>query len=99
MTPTAATRRNGESQQCTATVSNAVDTSAPWSYSPQAGTLDLGTGLYSAPASITQAETVTIATTSVEGLLISDSADVTRRARPYTVRPIAGFCSPGRVGQ
>ena len=63
VSPTAATLRAGQTQQFTATVSNSSNTAVTWSINPPLGSIT-STGLYTAPASVTTASTVTITATS-----------------------------------
>ncbi len=76
ISPSAVTLRAGQSQQFTATVTGASDTSVTWSRSPAIGTLT-STGLYRAPSSITSQQTVTVTATSVADPTRSASATVT----------------------
>lgn len=61
--PTAATLTSGETQQFAATVGGAADLSVTWSVSPAVGTVSAG-GLYTAPVTITSAQTVVVTATS-----------------------------------
>jgi uncharacterized protein (TIGR03437 family) len=65
VSPTTVTLNNGDTQQFTATVTNATNTGVLWSIAPTtgAGTLD-STGLYTAPSTIT----VTKATVTAQSL-------------------------------
>ncbi len=66
MTPPAATLRSGATKQFAATVTGAGDPSVTWSVScsgGNCGTID-ATGLYTAPATISAADTVTVTATS-----------------------------------
>jgi len=81
-TPANAVLYGGQSQQFTANVSNASNTSALWTISPAAGAGTLSaTGLYTAPASITTQQTVTITVTSAANP--ASSATMTVTLVPY----------------
>ena len=54
----------GQQQQFTATVTGSTQTGVTWSMNPQVGTLTSG-GLYTAPASITNQQTVTVKAISI----------------------------------
>ena len=71
MSPTSTTLQAGKTQQFTATVAGSTNTAATWSISPAVGSVSTS-GLYTAPASITSAQTVTVTATS--------SADSTKKA-------------------
>lgn len=75
LSPSAVSLRAGQSQTFTATVNGAASTAVTWSYSPQVGTLV--NGVYTAPASITTASTVTIKATSTVNTGVSAAATVT----------------------
>ncbi|MGA2649953.1 MAG: DUF2341 domain-containing protein [Terracidiphilus sp.] len=67
----------GQTQQFTATVTNTSNTAVSWSMSPAGvGSID-DTGLYTAPASITTEQTVTITATSQADSALTASASVT----------------------
>ena len=73
----------GGAQQFTATVSGASNTSVTWSLSPATGSIS-SAGLYTAPASLSAQQTVTVRATSV--------ADATKSATAtVTVNPPASF--------
>jgi len=75
--PTSATLYSGQTQQFTATVTNASNTTVLWSISP-AGVGSISTsGLYTAPASITTQQTVTITAISQANSSATASATVT----------------------
>ncbi len=66
MTPPAASLRSGATKQFAVTVTGATDTSVAWSVScsgGNCGTVD-ATGLFTAPATISTADTVTVTATS-----------------------------------
>lgn len=62
--PQVATLTPSQTQQFTATVTNATDTSVQWSIQPGFGTIT-PSGLYTAPASIFTPQTITLTATSV----------------------------------
>jgi len=71
--PSTASLYAAQQQQFTSTVTGNSNTAVTWSYSPQVGTLTAG-GLYTAPASVTTAQTVSVTATS--------QADTTKSATP-----------------
>lgn len=99
VTPGSATLYGSQSQQVTVTVANTSDPTVTWSLSPAGvGTLDAA-GLYTAPASITAQQTVTItATLQVDGSK-TGSATVTLLPGPITVTvsPGSAVLSGGRT--
>ena len=70
MTPTSVSLKGGQSQQFGTTVSGTTNTAVTWSLTPNVGTIS--SGLYTAPASVSLAQTVTVTATS--------SADTTKTA-------------------
>lgn len=75
--PPSALLYQGQSQQFSAAVGNAFNTTVTWSVSPAgAGSVD-GTGLYTAPAAITTQQSVTVTATSVVDPTKSASALIT----------------------
>jgi hypothetical protein len=76
VSPTTATLRANQFQQFTASVTGNSNTAVTWSLTPQVGTLTTN-GLYTAPASISTAQTVTVTTTSQADPSQSSSAIVT----------------------
>ena len=67
----------GEQQQFTATVTGTTNTAVTWSISPAGvGTFDTATGLYTAPASIASAQTLTVTATSVQDPSRSGTANL-----------------------
>ena len=74
--PSSATLNESQTQQFTATVANAIDSGVTWSISPSgAGTVSQ-TGLYTAPSTISAAQTVTITATSEQDPSQSAAVDV-----------------------
>jgi hypothetical protein len=74
--PTNANLTASQTQQFTATVAGSSNTSASWSLSPQVGSIS-SSGLYTAPATITGAQNVTVMATSL--------ADATKTATAVVV--------------
>ena len=76
VTPTSATLYGGQTQQFSATVTNASSTGVNWSISPAGtGTIN-SSGLYTAPATISTQQTVTVKATSQVDTAASASATV-----------------------
>ncbi|MGE5647066.1 MAG: beta strand repeat-containing protein [Acidobacteriota bacterium] len=63
LSPGAATLYGSQTQQFTATVSNAANTNVTWSLSPNVGSVS-GSGLYTAPATIDAQQTIALTATS-----------------------------------
>src|ERR1035438_8852092 len=74
---------NSQTQQFTAVVSGTTNTGVNWSVNPAVGTVS-STGLYTAPASISSGQTVTVKATSAADPTQSASASVAL-APPVTV--------------
>jgi len=64
-----------QAQQFTATVTGNANTGVKWSISPLVGAIS-GTGLYTAPASVTQPQTVTVTATSTADMVTSGAATI-----------------------
>ncbi len=64
LSPSTVALYSGQTQQFTATVSNASNTSVTWSLSPNVGTIS-SSGLYTVPTNIGTHQTVTVTATSV----------------------------------
>lgn len=75
VSPTTATLNANETQQFSATVSNTTNTAVTWTISGP-GSID-ATGLYTAPATITNQQTVTVMATSQANSSVSGTATVT----------------------
>ncbi len=75
MTPSTATLSSGQTAQFSATVTGSSNTAVTWSLNPPVGSLNAG--LYTAPASITSTQTVTVTATSAADSTKSASAVVT----------------------
>ncbi|MCU1232245.1 MAG: Ig domain protein group 2 domain protein, partial [Candidatus Solibacter sp.] len=73
-----------------------------WSISPQNGSIDANTGLYTAPSTITSAGTVTVTATSVEDPSTFGTAKITLTATAavtVTVSPATASLAPGGTQQ
>ena len=91
VSPTSATLNAGQTQQFSATISNTGNTVANWTISPSGlGTIDQ-TGLYTAPATISTQQTVTVTATSQADTTQSASAIVT--LNPTTQCTTSGYSS------
>jgi Concanavalin A-like lectin/glucanases superfamily/Bacterial Ig domain/Chitobiase/beta-hexosaminidase C-terminal domain/Bacterial Ig-like domain (group 2) len=64
VSPTSVTLYQGQTQPFTATVQNTSNTSVTWSINPNVGSVS-SAGVYTAPATISSAQTVTVTATSV----------------------------------
>jgi hypothetical protein len=100
ISPTTATVDTGQTQQFTATVSNASDTSVTWSLSGDAssGTIS-ASGLYTAPATLPDPATVTVTATSVADSTKSASATITLTDIQVSVSPATANVSTGMTQQ
>ncbi len=76
ITPQTATLSAAQTQQFTATVSNAANTAVTWTLTPAVGTIS-ASGLYTAPDCIYSQRTVTVTATSVADATKSTSATIT----------------------
>ena len=85
VTPASATLLSAQTQQFTSTVTGSTNTALTWTISPAGTGAISATGLYTAPALISAAQTVTLTATS--------SADVTKSASAV-VSLVAGTASP-----
>ncbi len=90
VSPASASLGPSQTQQFTATVTGSSITTVTWSISPSVGSIS-GSGLYTAPASITSQQTVTVKATSNADTTKSASATVT------LVPPITVTVSPASV--
>src|ERR1035437_3881829 len=75
VTPTSATLRASQTQQFKATVTGTTNTAVTWSLNPVLGTIT-STGLYTAPASITSSQTVTVIASSAADSSKTETATV-----------------------
>src|ERR1019366_6142088 len=83
VSPSTASLSVSGSQQFTAVVTGTTNTGVAWSVSPAVGTVS-STGLYTAPASISSAQTVTVRATSAADSTKSATASI-RLTPPVTV--------------
>jgi len=102
ISPTVATLQGGQSQQFSATVTGANGNRVAWSMSPLLGTLS-ASGLYTAPATISANQSITIRATSVADPSQSASAIVNLQASStpvsVTVTPATSTLQPGQSQQ
>jgi hypothetical protein len=95
VTPATVSVTTGATQQFTVSVTGISETSVTWTVSGNGcsgtacGTIS-SSGLYTAPASVPSAATVTVTATSVEYPTQSASADLTIVPRTYYLAPAAG---------
>ncbi len=90
VTPATATLFVTQTQQFTATVTNAIDTSVTWTRTPSVGTIS-ASGLYTAPSTLSVQQTVTVTATSVADPTKSASATVTLWPVVITLSPTASI--------
>jgi uncharacterized protein (TIGR03437 family) len=76
ISPTSASLTAGQTQQFTATVTNASSNAVIWSLTPQTGTIDAA-GLYTAPTIVTASSTVRVTATAAADGSRSASATIT----------------------
>ena len=93
ITPTSASLAAGGSQQFSATVSGASDTSVTWSVSGP-GSIS-NSGLYSAPATVTSPATATITATSNASSSLKASATVSLAAETISINPTSASLAAG----
>jgi Right handed beta helix region len=95
MSPTSVSLGPTGTQQFTTTVLGSTNTAVTWSINPSAGTIS-SAGLYTAPASITAPETITVTAQSVANPAQSASATVALTPVTYYVDSVNGSDSnPG----
>jgi hypothetical protein len=89
--PSTATLNGGQTQQFTATVIGSSNTAVTWSIPAGApGSINAGSGLYTAPATVASQQNVTVTATS--------QADSTKTATAtITLTPVSVTVSPGTV--
>jgi hypothetical protein len=73
--PTPVSLMESQTQQFTPTLTGTINTRVAWTLSPSIGTVD-GNGVYTAPATISSAQTVTVTATSAADTTKSASATV-----------------------
>ena len=78
--PSSVTLSAGQTQQFSAVVSGISVTGVTWSISPQVGTIDPNSGLYTAPASIATSQRITVTATSVFDTSVTGTASITLQA-------------------
>jgi RHS repeat-associated protein len=98
--PTVSTLYSGQTQQFTATVSNTTNQAVTWSISPSGvGTIS-SSGLYTAPATVTAQQTVTVTAMSQANPAFSASATVTLKPTiKVTVTPATATLYQGQTQQ
>jgi RHS repeat-associated protein len=74
VSPASATLYGGQSQQFSANVTNSSNTSVTWTISPAGTGTISAAGLYTAPASVTSSQNITVTATSVANTSVSASA-------------------------
>jgi hypothetical protein len=82
VTPAVVTRSAGQTQQFTASVTGSSNTAVTWTISPNVGSIS-SSGLYTAPATISAQQTVTVTATSQADLNSSGRATVTLTATAF----------------
>ncbi len=81
VSPSSVTLTAGQTQQFSATVLGISSTGVTWSINPPGvGTIDPNAGLYTAPASITTSQKVTVTATSVFDSTVTGTASITLQA-------------------
>lgn len=98
LTPASVSLNQSASQQFTAAVSGSTNTGVTWSLSPNVGTLV--NGLYTAPSTISSAQTVTVIATSSADPSKSATASITLNPPPpggvqVTISPSTVTMAPG----
>jgi len=93
VTPSTVTLNPGQTQQFAAQVLGVSQQGVAWSISPQVGSIDPGAGLYTAPATITTNQTVTVTATSTFDTAVTGRATVSLAASA----PVAVTISPTTV--
>ncbi len=96
LTPLSVTLTAAQTQAFTATVANTTNTAVTWSLSAAVGSIS-SAGLYTAPASITTAQTVTVTATSVANPAVSAHATVQLNLSTSTLNINATSISFGSV--
>ncbi len=84
VTPTSASLNGGQTRQFAATVTGSANTAVTWSMTPSVGTLS-SAGLYTAPATVTTQQAVTVTATSVADTTKSASATVTLNPADFSI--------------
>ena len=101
VTPSSVTLGGGQSQQFSASVSGISQTGVTWSISPQVGSIDATTGLYTAPAAISASQKVTVTAASVFQPTATGTATITLQAPviSVTVSPATATLGAGQTQQ
>jgi hypothetical protein len=101
VTPASAALYGGQTQQFQATVTNTYFTGVNWSLSPgSAGSINASSGIYTAPATIAAAQTVTVVATSQADSSKSASATITLFPPiAITLQPAGATLYPGQQQQ
>jgi hypothetical protein len=94
VSPSTASLTGGQSSTLTASVTGSSNTGVSWSISPSVGTV-VG-GVYTAPAVIAAAQTITVKATSTADATKSASAAITLTPVGITVSPTAATLSQGQ---
>ncbi|MFZ1010564.1 MAG: Ig-like domain-containing protein [Candidatus Sulfotelmatobacter sp.] len=81
VSPTTAALYAAQTQQFTATVTNATSTGVNWSISAAVGSIN-SSGLYTAPSTVTSTQTVTVTATSQADLSVAGTATITLAVPP-----------------
>jgi hypothetical protein len=88
-----------QSQQFNATVTNAANTAVTWSINPSVGAISAA-GLYTAPASLTAAQTITLTATTVATPVATATATITLTPPPaVSVSPSSVALNQGQTQQ
>ena len=85
VSPSSATLAAGQTQQFSAKVSGISQTGVTWSISPQVGSIDPSSGLYTAPATISASQKVTVTAASVFQPTAIGTATITLQTPVITV--------------
>jgi hypothetical protein len=92
LTPPSASLTAGQSQQFTATVSGTLNAGVYWSLSPSIGTVAYG--LYTAPATIATAQSITITATSAQDASVIASATINLAPSPAATPTVSIGLAP-----
>ena len=100
MSPAATALDSGQTTQLTATVINTANKAVTWSTSPVGVGSITGSGLYTAPATINTAQTVTVTAASLADTTVSSSATITLTASvAVSVSPATTALDSGQAVQ
>ena len=101
VTPPTVTLSAGQTQQFAA-AANGGQPGVTWSISPQVGSIDPNLGLYTAPASVTAAQKITVTATSTANPAVIGTATITLQASPaisVSVTPATASLTAGQTQQ